>query len=292
MQLGVDTRGLDRLRQRIANLPQQVRFAAAQALNSTAFQVRADLQTEMRRAFDRPTPWLIDSAWVGKRATPSDLEAWVYLRNRGGKSIDPANVVRAQVYGGQRRNTRAERALQAAGILPRGMAMVPATWVREGQHGDGHGGVKGSFYVQLLSYLQAFGEQGYRANMSQRRRLQLSGRGRWVDGRFHGAHTKRGQGRKGAYAYRQGGVDYFVSRGRGEFTGRGSWKHGQKQHLAAGIWQRSGIYGAVVKPVFLFVRMPAYSRRLQYWEQGANAMRQVFPGQFSAALARAVATAR
>jgi hypothetical protein len=152
--------------------------------------------------------------------------------------------------------------------------------------------VKGSFIVRLLSVLQAFGEQGYRANMTARNIAKLSGKGRWVNGRFYGAQTKKGSGRQGAMALRQGGVEYFVSRGKGEFTGRGSWKSGQQQHLPAGIWQRSGLYGADVKPVFLFTRMPRYVARLNLPEIAQRAMGEHFPAAFSARLQRALATAR
>lgn len=87
-------------------------------------------------------------------------------------------------------------------------------------------------------------------------------------------------------------MEYFVSRGRGEFTGRGSWKRGQQQHLRAGIWQRTGLYGADVKPVFLFTRMPRYRQRLNLQALAERAMGVHFPPLFEAAFRRAMETAR
>lgn len=273
--IGAEVVGLDRLRAKIKGLGKQVRYASARALNATAFDLRTELQAEMRRVFDRPKPYIVNSIWVGKKASPESLEAWVYPRYNGGKGIDPEKVLLAEVLGGSRRNTRAEKAMQAAGILSPGMAMVPATWLRDSEFGDGHGGIKGPFYVRLLAYLNAFGEQGYRANMNDKGRRRL-------------AKVKRSD--NGFKVVR--GVQYFVSRGRGEFTGRGSWKRGQAQHLPAGIWQRSGIHGSDVKPVFLFVRRPRYTVRFNQWRIAREVLRKQFPPHLRRELGKALASAR
>lgn len=277
----VELQGLAQAQRRLQALPKQMRFGAARGLNDVAFKVRAEIIEGMRRSFDRPTPFILKSPWVGKMAEPNSLEAWVYPRDLGGKSVDPADVLRASVAGGQRKLKRFERALQRVGVLLPGLVAVPAPRILNGPHGDGYGGVKGSFIVRLLSYLQAFGEQGYRANMTERNRLKLSGRGRW-EGKFIPAGSKRHAASRGPMTYRKGGVDYFVSRGKGEFTGKGSWKNGQQQHLAAGIWERSEIYGAVVKPVFYFNRPPTYSQRLP--------LKDIADGVVSSQLASAVQT--
>lgn len=280
--------GFDALRDRIRNVPRQVRFAAAGAINDVAFQVPPELRAEASRVFDRATPWVLSSFWVGKRAQADSLQAWIYPRDPGGKSVDPADVLRAEVFGGSRKSKRMERAFERAGLLPRGLAMVPGAAAPR----DAYGNVPAGFIVQLISYFQAFGEQGYRANMSERRRGRLSGRGKWADGRFVAAGTRAYAKAKGAMAYRQGGVEYFVSRGRGEFTGRGSWKHGQQQHLPAGIWSRTGLYGAVVKPVFLFVRTPRYGKRLDMGGVVQRVAQAGLPARFAARLDQALKTAR
>ena len=293
MRLNIQVQGIEALQRRIAQMPRQARYAGARALNDTAFKLRDELRAEITRSFDRPTPYVQNSVRVTRMATTESPQAWVAPAYQGGKGVDPDKVLLAEVFGGTRRLKRFEVAFQRKGILPNGMAMVPATWLlADPAAGDGYGGIKGSFIVRLLSFLRAFGEQGYRANMTDKGRAKVSGRGRWINGRFHGAHTKKGASGDGSMAFRQGGVEYFVSRGKGEFAGRGSWKNGQQQHLPAGIWQRSGIYGAEVKPVFLFTRMPRYAVRLQLRPLADRAMSVHFPPAFQAQFARAMESAR
>ena len=107
----VTLQGLSGAQKRVRDLPRQIRFGAARALNESAFKVRDAIVLGMRRAFDRPTPFILKSPWVGKQATRESLEAWVYPRDPGGKSVDPANVLRASVTGGPRRQKRFEVAL-------------------------------------------------------------------------------------------------------------------------------------------------------------------------------------
>lgn len=298
MQLTIHT-DTSRAQRLLTQVPRQARFAAAQALNSAAFLSRGDWQAQMRAVFDRPTPYVVDSIWVAKRATREDLHAEVGPRYFGGKGVDPEKILLAEAFSGVRRPKRFEIALRRAGVLPQNMAAVPASWVTvDPASADGFGGVKGSYIVRLLSYLQAFGEQGYRANMTLANRKKLSGQGRWINGRFYGAHTKKGASGAGAAAVRQGGVSYFVSKGRGATVvtrrqaAAGRFGDGHDQHLPAGIWQRSGLYGEDVKPVFLFTRMPRYRARLDLQGLADRARTVHFPPLFDAAFKRAMETAR
>jgi hypothetical protein len=264
--------GLERLRAKIAGFDKQLRYAAATGLNATAFSARADVQQEMRRVFDRPTPYILSAPRVTKKATPADLAAVIEPKYPGGKGVDPANVLRPEVQGGQRKLKRAEVALQRAGILPRGLYMVPSKWLLASDKVDAFGNVKGSFIVQIISYFQAFGEQGYRANMTDKRRARLARRGKTDDG----------------YATVRG-VEYFVSYGRLRSPNANS---DAVNSLAAGIWQRSGIHGSNVKPVFMFVRRPQYRARLDLHAVASKTVVREFAGQFRLALTAAMASAR
>ena len=97
-------------------------------------------------------------------------------------------------------------------------------------HARGGVSIRGPFMVQLLSYLQAFGEQGYKANMLPKNRRRL----------------EKGTAKKA-------GRRYFVSLGRYRDATR---------HLAPGIWAASGPGGVDVRPVLMFVKTPAYKPRL------------------------------
>lgn len=266
----IEVLGLDALRQRVRNLPKQFRYAGARALNDVAFLARGAVVGEMQKVFDRPTPFILRSTRVIK-ATPDKLSVSIFPDSPGGKSVDPVNVLRAEVFGGQRKLKRFERAFQRIGALLPGMVMVPAA----GAPRDGYGNVPGSFIVRLISYFQAFGEQGYRANMKQRGINRLAKFGK-TDSGFK----------------RINGVQYFISRGRGEYSGAGSWRNGQQQHLAAGIWQRTGTHGSDIKPVFLFVREPRYGQRLQMGDVIAQTAQRELPKRFEQQLVRALSTAR
>ena len=88
--------------------------------------------------------------------------------------------------------------------------------------------------MQLISYFQAFGEQGYKANMSAKGYLRVH-RG-----------TKKQTGRR-----------YFVTYGKTRGGPRITQKGEQDErtaHLSPGIWAASGTGGALVRPVLLFVR--------------------------------------
>lgn len=270
----IEVLGLDALRSRVRSLPKQLRFAGARALNDVGFAARNAVIAEMGRVFDRPTPFVLRSLRL-LPARPDKLSVILFPDSPGGKAVDPTDVLRAEVLGGARKLKRSERAFQRIGVLPQGKVMVPAAAAPR----DSYGNVPGPFIVRLLSYFQAFGEQGYRANMKAAGIRRLAGR----------ANPRMGPPRRFAHI---GGVEYFISRGRGEFTGRGSWRNGQQQHLPAGIWQRSGTHGSDVKPVFLFVNAPRYAQRLRMGEIIAEVVQRELPQRFHQRLTAALATAR
>ena len=234
MKVDLQMSGLEKVRTHIETLSsRQLEEAAAKALNDVAFQVRRAMQDEMRAVFDRPTPYVLSSVLV-RPATPENLQAAIVPTYGGGKGIDPQRILEAQAEGGPRRNKRSESALRRIGLLPAGYQTAIPDDPLPGSD-DGRGNLKGSFVVRLLSYLGAMGEQGYRANMTARRRAKIEQRG------------------VGAEGYRQiGGVAFFVAVPGREAT----------RHLAPGVWAKSGTHGAVIRPVLLFVRAGTYQRRL------------------------------
>lgn len=224
----------------------ELRKAYALALNDTGFMVRGKQVAALKGAFDRVTPFVGRSPKVFK-ATPdklavsiaptlhTDRSAFV----RGGKvGVDPQDVLQAQEFGGRRRDKRSEVILRRAGILPSGMQTAIPKTPYPGSD-DGRGNLRGPFLVQLISYLQAFGEQGYRANMTDKRRARL-----------------RNQQGIGSIAVKKVykttlGRRYFVSYGRV-----------RSQHLPPGIWAASGTHDVDVKPVVMFVRSGTYRPRI------------------------------
>ncbi|HTH08033.1 MAG TPA: hypothetical protein VMA55_00560, partial [Acidovorax sp.] len=152
--------------------------------------------------------------------------------------VDPQHVLQAQAFGGRRADKRSEVALRRAGILPAGMQTAIPEEPYPGSD-DGMGNIKGPFMAQLISYLQASGEQGYRQNMKAKAKAKIEDRTTF-------SHIKT---RKELKTIR--GRAYFVSKGP-------AFGHS----LPPGIWAKSGTHGVVVKPVLMFVRRGTYEPRI------------------------------
>lgn len=230
MQITAEIRNQKAVEHLLAQLSgKQASQAYAKALNDAGFQVHRNMQAALRTSFDRVTPWIERSAWVfPAKAEQLSVSVGPRLGKRVG--MDPQKILQAQEFGGRRADKRSESALRRAGILPMGFqTAIPATPFPGSD--DGRGNLRGAFLQQLLSYLQAYSEQGYRANMTDKKRAGIQ-RG-----------SKRAEGRR-----------YFVSYGR--------WREGRGAHLAPGIWAASGTGGAVLRPVLMFVRPGKYQPRI------------------------------
>lgn len=230
MQISIKFEGLEKVQKQLAALSgPQLKGAMTKAVNDTAYQVRRTLQAEFTKSFDRVTPYIKNSVVV-KQATPEALVATIEPTYYGGKGIDPQQILRAQEAGGSRRDKRSEAALRRVGILPGGyQTVIPATPYPGSD--DGRGNLRGPFLVQLISYFQAFGEQGYKANMTDKRKKSIQ------------KGTAKVAGRR-----------YFVSYGK--------LRGNQSSHLAPGIWAVSGTHGVIVQPVLMFVKAANYTPRI------------------------------
>jgi hypothetical protein len=198
------------------------------ALNMTADQVKQALVDEMSKTFDRPTPYTLNAPYVWY-ATKSNLTAKVLLREFGGKSRSEKYLL-TQVQGGERRLKSFEKALQSIGVLPSGMYAVP------GQRAplDAYGNISAGFIVQILSYFRAFGEQGYKANITDEKKAKMA----------KGTKKKRG-------------IEYFAIR-KGD---RG---------LKPGIYRKTAFgFGKSTEPMIMFVKRPTY-RQLLKWDEVAQ----------------------
>jgi hypothetical protein len=225
-----DGAGLASVQAQLAKLSgREAKQAYANGLSDGGFRARREWQREMREQFDRPTPYIIKSVYV-RKATPERLSVDIEPTYFGGKGVDPQKILQAQEFGGTRRDKRSEAALRRIGILPAGyQTVIPATAFPGSD--DGRGNVRGGFLVRLLSYFQALGEQGYRANMTEKRKARLH---------------KGNKGREG--------VRFFISYGR--------LRSGPAEHLAPGIWAATGQDGFIVRPVLMFVHGGYYESRI------------------------------
>ena len=238
----------------------QMPFATARALTKTQQLVQAGLQAEMGKVFENPTPYTMSSLRL-EPATKQTLRSRVWLKDDTFKGTPATKYLGPQVDGGERSLKRFERALQHRGILPPGMVAVPGAAAQVDQYGN----VISSQIVQILSYFDAFPQQGYRANMTQRRRDNLA------------------KGKNGARGY-----SYFaLSQAEGK--------------LLPGIYQRmsygndariSHLQRGAAKPVFIFVAMPTYRRLLDWYGVAQRITEAEFPRQLRESFDQARRTAR
>jgi len=137
-------------------------LALAKALTFTAVDVRAAEVAEMRRAFDRPTPFTLRSLYL-ESATPQRLQARVYFKDRFGTR---PHYLLPQVLGGSRDVKRFEFSLQTVGQMPTGWHAVPAAGARI----DSYGNVSRGQLIQILSQLRITLVSGFTRNISTDRK--------------------------------------------------------------------------------------------------------------------------
>lgn len=254
LTIKVDSSGLLSLKAQLSGMDKQVRFATMRALNAAAYQATKDTAREMARVFDKPTPWVLKSVRYVK-ATKAKLEAQVdfdYWGNKQGVTV--AQVLKAEIYGGARRQKRHEVAMQRAGILGPGQALVPSRWADLDPYGNWSAGQ----ITQIMSWFQAFGEQGYRSNM-----------------RDGGKRLGRDNKKTGAR-----GFAYFALFRR----------HGK---LIPSIYKRVEFgFGSAVVPIAYIVPLPKYKRLLDFYGVAERSARREFDRQFPVMLDEAIRTAR
>lgn len=240
----------------------QVPYAMSLAMNWAIEDAKVAVQEEMRRVFDRPTEFTLNSPqthWSDKR----NLVAWVTIKDWGateGGTIPASEIVpggvnkgtpaaaylQPQIEGGTRRVKAMEQVLARRGLLPAGWFAVPA---REAPL-DAYGNVPRGFVVRMLSDLQAFEADS-------------------------GLNRKPGR-RKGRKA-----VNAFFAVRPGSNVNK---------HLKPGIYWR--LPGKMLVCVFVFVNKVTYRARFDFHGTAERAAVEAFKRRWPDAWAKALATDR
>lgn len=251
-----DVREVERMFSGLAK--KQTPFATANAINTLLFASLAAEKREMERVFDRPTRYTLNSLRV-RKAKKTDLAGrmWVKSKLDAGKGTSPENYLLPNIEGGPRKAKRFEVALRRIGVLPEGWLSVPG----EGATLDAYGNMSRAQIVQLLSWFHAFGEQGYRANITEKTKARL----------------KRGTKRK----Y---GISYYAAIPGREKT----------RKLTPGIYKRIRTgFGTATVPVLIFIRRANYqAKRFDFEGIADRYVRAHFRAEFEKQMRRAIATAR
>lgn len=230
----------------------QIPFAISLALNRTGQKVKDALIQDMKKSFDRPTPFTLN-ALQQTVSTKKNLTTKIWTK-RSVRFSQKQHYLEPNIFGVNREHKAFERALHRIGILPVGMKAVPGSAAKL----DSYGNMNRGQIVQILSYFKAFGEQGYAANITEKRKRSLA----------------RGTKKRIGYTY-------FVGR-----PGNGK--------LPLGIYQRFRFYGgAAIKPILIFV--PAsmgYKKRWDFFSIGRKVVEKEFENEFRRAINEAIKTAK
>lgn len=120
--------GVKRAIKAVEDDAKQTRFAASRAMNQIARPIIRDQQKEMRRAFDRPTPFILNSLRVSKSPKRNDLELRIAVKDifsRG--AFDPLNdTLGPNIDARKRLQKRHEVALRKAGIISSNEFVIPS----------------------------------------------------------------------------------------------------------------------------------------------------------------------
>lgn len=258
----IELQGFANAQQRLDAVARQLPFATALGLNRLAQQFMRDAKAEMRDSFRQPTPFTLNSlrqyglATKDKPVAIVDFKAALGVGSGVGVTRTADKYLRWQVYGGERRLKGFERALVSRRLMPEGMFAVPGP----GAQRDRYGNVKPSQIVAILSYFQAFQEDGmgWRMNSTEASRRRMA----------KGTRTRLG------YRY---------------FVGAPGGKAG-----ALGIYQDVKIGPGVreLLPVFWYVKTARYEPRLDLDATLAGTVRRHRDRIMADALRQALATAR
>lgn len=262
-------------------LGKQIAYASSVAVNKTARAFASQhmpdvMRRELRQGSSYPLkPYTLNAITQQRSewATPDRPVTTVRLKEGAPSKGQTWYRSLAHLFtGGSRPYKRMEGAFRRIRALPDGYVMIPGRACPLDMYGNPRLG----FVTQIISYFRAFGEQGFKANMTDKRKGQLARIGKTASG------------------YKTiNGVQYFVSYGRRGKPGGDRYTNGRHdQHLPAGIWARSGIHGSTVKPVFVFKRAAAYRQYLDLQGEAEQFVPDELQRQFDAAFARAIETAR
>ncbi len=169
----------------------QLPYAASQAANKVAYEIRERWKVQAGRVFDRPTP-LTTNAALYRKATKDKPYAEIYIRDEAFKGTPPAKYLLAEVEGGQRRRKGFERLLQGRGLLSPSQFAVMGRGARPNQYGN----VPAGQVTKILSQLGAQRDKHQnQTEMSAKRRRTRAPTG----GEYFVIIKRRGRLRPGVY---------------------------------------------------------------------------------------------
>ena len=140
-----------------------VPYAASTALTRTAqIAAKTDLPDAMRRVFNNPTPFTLNSLFV-KASTTDTLSARVMVKDSTARGVVPEKFLFPEVAGGARGEKGLERALRYGGWLKSGERAIPSDSMPLDQYGN----VSGPTIRSILATLEKPGGGGGRGKRTK-----------------------------------------------------------------------------------------------------------------------------
>lgn len=128
----------------------------SKTVGDTAYDARKDLTDELKKTFDRPTPFITRSVMViHKKYDPSGLSALIGFFGTGGKRRGPEDVLEPHIKGGERKMKPSEERLYNY--------WIPGNVIKLNKYGN----ISGGLMTQILSYLRLLSSGvGYMGNLT------------------------------------------------------------------------------------------------------------------------------
>lgn len=160
---------LKRILRDLEEHPAIMRKAITFALDDTAEGLKREQIMEMEVVFQSPRKYTLNALYAVKARGDNSLAAGLAWKEFGG-SIPAYKYLYPQVFGGQRRYKRHERALQGKGILPAGSMTAQGSNFPKDESGD----ITGGQYTRMLSELDALQDGSGGKNQYKKKRAAAS----------------------------------------------------------------------------------------------------------------------
>lgn len=134
----ISIRNKPEIQKRFAALKSEAPFVTALALNRTARRVATAERKEMRRVFDKPTPWTMRSlvTIAADEKTQQIPHAIVKIMDNPFSGRPATDYLDPQVKGGQRKSKAFENLMRRSGVLPPSKFIMPSKDLKTNRYGN------------------------------------------------------------------------------------------------------------------------------------------------------------
>ena len=160
--MAVSTKIIRDVSKAFEKIKKEERWAVADALTEVGKEAVAALEQEVQRIFDRPTRFVV-KAFYSTRANERTLKIKVGIKDFAGKSKNTGiTILTPHIEGGGRSVKRMEFWLREKGMLAHNEYVVPGMGIKLNKNGN----ISGSQITKILSGVKAFGEIGFKMNVT------------------------------------------------------------------------------------------------------------------------------